>query len=261
MKTAIKLVLIYFLVQILAAFVVTPFAMLYAYFVYGSVDNASSLALTPAMLVGFLIMGIYLWKKGYLKGDKRLWSPISAYYLVWSLAIGFSSIILIDFIMSKLSFLPNWLGDTFDILQSGWLGIICIAVLGPVLEEMMFRGVITKVLLQKYSPVKAILLSAFIFGFFHVNPAQVAGAMLSGVLFAWLYYKTGSLIPCILIHILNNSLSVYFSLNYPDVDYTSDLIGEPAYMICLIAAVLLFAVSWKVINSYKLSDSNITFEA
>lgn len=261
MKTAIKLVLIYFLVQILSAFVVTPFTMLYAYFVYGTIDDASSLALAPAMLLGFVAMGGYLWKKGYLKGDGHIWSPISASYLVWSIIIGLSSIFLIDFIMSKLNFLPDWLGETFDMLQSGWLGIICISVLGPVLEEMLFRGAITKVLLQKYSPVKAILLSALIFGIFHVNPVQVAGAMLSGLLFAWLYYKTGSLIPCILIHVLNNSLSVFLSLHYPGVDYTSDLIGEPAYVICLIAAVLLFAISWKVMNNYKLSDSNTTFEA
>ncbi len=261
MKTAIKLVLIYFLVQILAAFIVTPFAMLYAYFVYGTIDEASSLTLAPAMLVGFVTMGGYLWKKGYLEGDGRMWSPISVSCLIWSFVIGFSSIFLIDFIMSKLSFLPDWLGETFDMLQSGWIGIICIAVLGPVLEEMLFRGAITKVLLQKYSPVKAILMSAFIFGIFHINPVQVAGAMLSGVLFAWLYYKTGSLIPCILIHILNNSLSVYLSLHYPDVDYTSDLIGEPAYIICLIAAVLLFAISWKVMNNYKISESNTNIEA
>ena len=66
--------------------------------------------------------------------------------------------------MSKLSFLPDWLGNTFDLLQSGWLGILCISVLGPILEEMLFRGAITKVLLRKYNPVKAIILSALIFG-------------------------------------------------------------------------------------------------
>lgn len=260
MKTAIKLVLVYFIMQILAALVVAPFSMLYAYLVNGTTDNAGSIALAPSMLLGFVAMGCYLWKKGYLKGDKRMWSPVSASYLGWSIVIGFSAIFLIDFVMSELSFLPDWLGETFDVLQSGWLGIVCISVLGPVLEEMLFRGAITKVLLQKYSPVKAIILSALIFGIFHINPAQVVGAVLSGILFAWLYYKTRSLIPGILIHVLNNSLSVFLSLRYPDVEYTSDLFGEPVYWICVAAAALLFIVSYKVMNSYRLSDSNTTFE-
>ena len=240
MKTAIKLVLIYFVMQILAALLVMPFAMLYSYAVSGTIDAASVIALAPSMLLGFVGMGGYLWKKGYLKDDGRIWSPVSVAYLGWSIIIGLSTIFLIDFVMSRLSFLPDWMGATFDVLQSGWLGIICISVLGPVLEEMLFRGAITKVLLQRYSPVKAIILSALVFGIFHINPAQVAGAILSGGLFAWLYYKTGSLVPGILIHILNNSLSVFLSLHYPDVKYTSDLLGEPAYWCCLAVAAVLF---------------------
>lgn len=171
MKTAIKLVLIYFVMQILAALLVMPFAMLYSYAVSGTIDAASVIALAPSMLLGFVGMGCYLWKKGYLKDDGRIWSPVSVAYLGWSIIIGLSTIFLIDFVMSRLSFLPDWMGATFDVLQSGWLGIICISVLGPVLEEMLFRGAITKVLLQRYSPVKAIILSALIFGIFHINPA------------------------------------------------------------------------------------------
>lgn len=150
--------------QILAALLVMPFAMLYSYAVSGTIDAASVIALAPSMLLGFVGMGGYLWKKGYLKDDGRIWSPVSVAYLGWSIIIGLSTIFLIDFVMSRLSFLPDWMGATFDVLQSGWLGIICISVLGPVLEEMLFRGAITKVLLQRYSPVKAIILSALIFG-------------------------------------------------------------------------------------------------
>lgn len=88
----------------------------------------------------------------------------------------------------------------------------------------------------------------------------MAGAILSGGLFAWLYYKTGSLVPGILIHILNNSLSVFLSLHYPDVKYTSDLLGEPAYWCCLAVAAVLFAVSCKVMNSYRLPATDTTLK-
>lgn len=255
MWTAIKLVLIYFLMQMLGLLVASPFGLLYTYITIGTmdVDKATTTALAPAMLLGFVFMGLYLWRSHYLTGDKKLYSPISISYLVWSLCAGISSILMIDFLMSVLTFLPNWMEQTFDMLQSGWLGILCIAVLGPILEELLFRGAITKVLLKKYSPVKAILISGLIFGIFHINPAQVVGACLSGFLFAWLYYRTGSLISCILIHILNNSLSVYLGLRYPDVDTTAQLLGEPTYLICIVVAVLLFLFSLKKLNEYKLS--------
>ena len=102
----------------------------------------------------------------------------------------------------RTSFLPNLLDQTFDILQSGWLGILCISVLGPVLEELLFRGAITKELLRRYSPAKAILFSGLIFGIFHLNPVQIIGACLIGFLLAWLYYKTDKplFMICIRIH-------------------------------------------------------------
>ena len=77
MKTAIKLVLIYFVMQILAALLVMPFAMLYSYAVSGTIDAASVIALAPSMLLGFVGMGGYLWKKGYLKDDGQIRSPVS----------------------------------------------------------------------------------------------------------------------------------------------------------------------------------------
>ncbi|WP_044263721.1 CPBP family intramembrane glutamic endopeptidase [Bacteroides timonensis] len=258
MKTSIKLVLIYFLMQIFGAIAATPIGLVYSYVTYGTLDAGQvQTAILPfAMLFGFIFMWLYLWRNKYLTGDKRLYSFVSPSNLGWSIAIGLSSIFLIDFLMSYLTFLPDLMESTFDVLQSGWLGIVCIAVLGPILEELLFRGSITKVLLKKYSPVKAILISGLIFGIFHLNPAQVVGACFSGFLFAWLYYRTGSLISCILIHILNNSLSVWLSLSYPDVDTTSQLLGEPAYIICLVIAVLLFLLSLKKLNTYKISDTN-----
>ena len=97
-------------------------------------DKAGQIAVAPTMLLGFVFMGLYLWRKNYLTGDKHLYSPVSVPYLAWSLLAGMTSICIIGLLMSELTFLPNLLDQTFDILQSGWLGILCISVLGPVLE-------------------------------------------------------------------------------------------------------------------------------
>lgn len=257
MKVAIKLVLIYLLMQILGMLAVTPFAMLYCFMEYGDVQRMAEFSLTPSLLAGFLLMGAYLWKRGYLSGDKQMYSLVGVPYLGWSAVACISSIFLVDFIMSHLSFLPDWMNNTFNILQSGWFGIVCIAVLGPILEELLFRGAITKVLLQRYSPTKAIIFSALIFGISHFNPTQVIGACLVGLLLAWLYYKSGSIVPGIIVHLLNNSLSVYLSMRYPDVDYLADVMGQSLYLVCLVASVILFIVSLKALNTYKLCDTNV----
>lgn len=260
MKTAIKLVLIYFLMQILGTLTAGPIAVLYVYFTTGSLDPeaARRLMMAPALLLGMVYMTWYLWKKNYLADDGRMYSLTTPSCLTWSVVAGVTSIFLTNEAVSRLTFLPDLMKQTFDTLQSGWLGILCVAVLGPVLEELLFRGAITKVLLQKYAPAKAILLSGLVFGVFHINPAQVAGAFLTGLLLAWLYWRTRSLVACILIHILNNSLSVFLSLNYPEAGSMTELLGTPLVVIMTVVALALFLLSVKKLIAYQLFATNTT---
>ena len=162
--------------------------------------------------------------------------------------------------MSELTFLPDLLDQTFDLLQSGWLGILCISVLGPILEELLFRGAITKELLRRYSPAKAILFSGLIFGIFHLNPAQIISACLIGFLLAWLYYKTRSLMACILIHIMNNGLSVYLSLKHPEIEDMTHLLRNPYAVVWVVVFMVLLLLSLKKLNNYNMSETNTTTE-
>lgn len=242
MKTAIKLVLLDLLIaQIVAPILIMIPCAIYLLVTTGNLDRAvlTQTIMIPAQLAGQIMMGIYLWKAGYISTQKATWSPVSAPYLVCSgLAIltgGFT----VSALMGLLDWIPDIMEQSFDILQSGWGGILAIAIIGPVLEELLFRGAITKALLQQYSPTKAILISALLFGVFHINPAQILPAFLIGILFAWTYYKTGSLIPCILMHVLNNSLAVYLSTQYPEAKNMDDLISGTPYLIVLSGAVLL----------------------
>ena len=124
----------------------------------------------------------YLWQAGYLTGDNRLYSPVSARCLGWTVLLGLGTILLLDGLASVFSFLPNWLEDTFDIMQSSWTGILLMAVVGPMVEELFFRGAIERALLRRYKPWVAIVASGLIFGIIHVNPAQVVYASLAGIL-------------------------------------------------------------------------------
>lgn len=236
MKRAIVLVGVYFLMQLVSS-ILCMAALTGMDFVRHQTFNIdvmslSTAAIVPSLILGFVLMAVFLWRKGYLK-DARLWNITTFAFLGWSILLGMSLIFLIDILMSLLN-VPDFLETSFDVIESGWIGILAVAIIGPVLEEMLFRGAITKELLKQYEPSKAILISGLIFGIFHLNPAQIFPAMLIGFVLAWLYWRTGSLIPGILIHIVNNSLSCYLSITYPDTSDITELLGTG-----IVAGVLL----------------------
>ena len=244
MKTAIKLVLIDLIIaQIIAPILIMIPCAVYLLITTGDADavRLTQMIMIPAQLTGQIMMGIYLWKAGYISMKKESWSPVSTSYLLCSAIAILTCGFVVSSLTSLLDWLPNLMEQSFNILQSGWGGILAIAIVGPVLEELLFRGAITKALLQQYHPTKAILISALLFGIFHINPVQILPAFLIGILLAWSYYKTGSLIPCILMHILNNSLSVYLSIKYPEVENMNDLINSTPYTVVLSGAILASA--------------------
>jgi membrane protease YdiL (CAAX protease family) len=236
MKTVFKIILIYLAIQlpVTLAAEVSSLVLLH----YGV---KSMLPVLSAMLVSNVLTLIYLWKAGYISKERHTWSPVSAGCLLLSVLITFSAIILSDCLLSHLTWLPDIMKQEFDMIQSHWFGIVMITVIGPVFEEILFRGAITRILLKQYSPAKAIVISALLFGFIHGNPVQIIGAGCIGLLLAWVYYKTASLIPCIIIHIINNGSSVFLSKIYPDADYLKDVTGENSYGVLLIAALILLA--------------------
>lgn len=136
---------------------------------------------------------------------------------------------------------------------SAW-GVAALAVLGPVSEELVFRGGVMRPLLRKgVRPWVAIGVSAVLFGLLHGNLAQGFFAMLLGVLFGILYYRTGSLLLSSLCHIINNSVSVALMLVYghraADMRLADLLGGETtAHAVmaaCLVLCAALAVLFWR----------------
>ena len=98
-------------------------------------------------------------------------------------------------------------------------GFIMVCLLAPIFEEIIFRGIILKGMLNfKVNPTVAILLNGLIFGLAHMNPWQFIGAGLLGVIFGYVYYRTKSLFLPILLHFLNNTLSYTMMLVQGDME-------------------------------------------
>jgi uncharacterized protein len=80
------------------------------------------------------------------------------------------------------------------------------SVLAPLAEEVFFRGFVYQTYKRRYSPLVAALLSSVLFASLHVNLQAFMPILLMGLLLAWLYQRTGSLLPGTLAHGLNNGV-------------------------------------------------------
>ena len=112
---------------------------------------------------------------------------------------------LISFLESLFP-LSLWEEQAFANMVSGNLAaVISTCVLAPLLEEMLFRGVLLRGFLAQHTRWAAISFSALFFGVAHFNIYQFALAFLLGLLLGWLFERTRSLIPCIALHAAVNT--------------------------------------------------------
>lgn len=94
------------------------------------------------------------------------------------------------------------------------LAVVIIGIFAPAAEEIMFRGAVLGSL-EKRGPMKAVLLSALIFSLMHCNPVQTIHQFILGVILALLVLASGSVIPAIAVHIINNLLVIILPLIFP----------------------------------------------
>ncbi|WP_374566294.1 lysostaphin resistance A-like protein [Ideonella sp.] len=130
-----------------------------------------------------------------------LLGPILAVTPVMVLVLG----VLNDWLTQLLP-LSAWEQAAFEhMAEGGFVAVTTVCLLGPVLEELLFRGVVLRGFLQLYPRGAAITGSALLFGFAHLNIHQFLVAMVIGTLAGWLYDRTRSLLPCITLHVAFNT--------------------------------------------------------
>ncbi len=158
-------------------------------------------------------MLLFIHFAGYYRIGRGLWRSVESRPLLISTLLVFFSMLAINIFVQWFPLEDN-LSDVFNGLSRNPLGILGLAVLAPVLEEVLFRGAIQGALMRFYGrPWPAIITAALVFGIFHWNPVQVVCATLLGIVFGWIYYRTGSLLSVIVGHVLNNSFAVMTTIS------------------------------------------------
>ena len=210
MLTIVKLIIYYFGYQLGFSVV----AMLVSRFI-APMDPVMTTSV--AMVASTVVMMWHLLHFEYvdLKPDK--YKEVSRQVLLVSTVFVFAAMYVLNLLIEQVG-IPNTMEDTFIEMSRNPLGLLSIALLAPILEEMLFRGAIEGRLLRMWqNPWGAIIVSSLVFGVVHMNPAQIPFAFLLGVMFGWLYYRTGSLLPGIIGHVLNNSVAAVNMILYGDI--------------------------------------------
>lgn len=87
-------------------------------------------------------------------------------------------------------------------------GTLSVFLLAPVCEEIIFRGFLHQALRKHLRLLPGILLSSAIFSLAHINLPAFVPLLLVGIVLAYVFERTHSLLPCIAIHILNNGVAL-----------------------------------------------------
>ena len=90
----------------------------------------------------------------------------------------------------------------------GFVGVLfAVAVVPAIFEEIFFRGILLKGL-RSFGTVGAVLLCGVLFSVYHQNPAQTIYQFLCGAAFALVAIRSGSILPTVVSHFINNALIV-----------------------------------------------------
>lgn len=191
------------------------------------------------------------------------WTVVSRNYILtrpwtvlfWTVIASLGAIVPSIYIQEFIEW-PQWMTDFFSSEETmkvltGLLGTtggaFVIIILQPFAEEIVFRGAILRTLLR-WKPEHRwlmITLSALLFALAHMNPMQFIHPFLIGLLLGWMYERTGSIIPGVAYHWINNAAAVVLSLLYPQDDpmadvRLSDIWGEGRVYLAIAFSLCIF---------------------
>ena len=126
--------------------------------------------------------------------------------------------------------------DSLAILL-GFAVLTC--VVAPICEEIFFRGFVFTTFARRLGPRWGALIAGGIFGLIHApNPALGLIALgVLGVCLCALYWRTQSIIPCMALHALNNSISFGYTKSLDAGLYAALVVGSVGLVVALATAV------------------------
>lgn len=228
--------------------------------IYGMMISYPVMFIPPMLYASSQSRRNEVFEKGYALdssnfGQNRWWVMI--------VAVMFSTISLAficEPLMKVLPQTPEWFEQIMNsILKNSplWVTLISVSVFAPLFEEWLCRGIVLRGLLTKMNPAWAIIISAAFFAVLHMNPWQALPAFILGLLFGYVYYKTGSLKLTMLMHFTNNTMSAIFSKipQFEEAETFMDVMSPWAYAAVFALSVIILAAVLLILRNIPLKGT------
>jgi len=114
----------------------------------------------------------------------------------------------------------NWVAIPYTVIhfysETIWSSTIpsflIMIFISPIFDELIFRGIVQEHLGQKWSPAVAIVVSSFFYGWVHLNPWYFIINFFLGIFLGWVYYRSHSVKPGMIVHVVINAELFLFNL-------------------------------------------------
>ncbi|MCQ2220430.1 MAG: CPBP family intramembrane metalloprotease [Prevotella sp.] len=256
MKDCLRYFIAFILFQILFGTICTPIVK-----TFGFTDKTQAMTmqlLLASATSSIATIALFVWRKWWkIKFDYLRTRPYKAMAITTLLAFAtlLPTVWFEELLPQEMT--KDLMEDVFKMVLSRPEGFMFIAVLAPIVEEIVFRGAILRRLLlwseektegnpdaKSRAAWMAIVISALYFSVVHMNPAQMPHAFLIGLLLGWLYYRTNSIVLCVILHFVNNSTAFLACYLMPDIPYDAESIvlfnyNYPLYYTSLTASVIV----------------------
>lgn len=131
---------------------------------------------------------------------------------------------------------------------------IVIAIIPAVMEELMFRGLLLNCCKNGMGSIRAIFVTGFCFSLFHASPEQTVYQFIAGCAFAFIAIRSGSILPSVLMHFINNALIVIFNACNLFDEAGNLIMSDVAFIILTVFSAISFvgAVIWLIFDKTEL---------
>ncbi len=224
------------------------------------------LAISYLLTFGIIILLCLLYRKNTLsQGENKnklrvKFGKFSPILVLW----GYLLILAIGVLIDPLGMVfPESLKHLYKMTDgASTYMMLTMVIFAPVLEEILFRGIVQGDLTNRYRAGGAIFIASLLFGLVHMQILQSINAFFAGLVMGLIYYRSGSLWCVILIHMLNNALSIVLGYVLPEEQRLTplrDLIGIDwlYYTIYAFAAALTIMMIVKIILLKNNPSENI----
>ena len=223
-KSIFSLIFIYIGIEFLATIILIPFAIvLNLIFKVNLLGNQYDSILDLIVNCTDQVLGIYFFTKIYRKKEFNVpkinnhmsLKTLGKYALI-SLGVSGISNLWIFLMQFLATYSPTIKSSLESFIQhdkifnaNPILTFISVAILAPIVEEIIFRGIIFNEASKYKGGAFPIIISALLFGLAHMQPIQIVYAFIVGLIFGFVYSKTHSLPIVMFLHMLNNLLTLF----------------------------------------------------